>query len=224
VFRILVDLPELTGLAVRPTIGSLLDAAAGGYEGVTLDGDALAALLVFLGERLAYVLEQRGYDPRNVHAVMQAQPVDAMSPLVARRMLEALPEFTGTPEFTQLATAFKRVKNIARELPDSEFERLEREEPQLANLLREPAEVALAGELERRRPVIESLLADGTNYRRALAEAAGFGPAVDRFFTDVFVMVDDQALRRARLRLMKRLARLILSLADISEIVLQTES
>jgi glycyl-tRNA synthetase beta chain len=47
---------------------------------------------------------------------------------------------------------------------------------------------------------------------------------VDRFFTDVFVMVDDQALRRARLRLMKRLARLILSLADISEIVLQTES
>ena len=86
------------------------------------------------------------------------------------------------------------------------------------------AEVALAGELDRRRPVIQSLLADGANYRRALAEAAGFGPAVDRFFTDVFVMVDDQALRRARLRLMKRLERLILSLADISEIVLQTES
>ena len=82
---------------------------------------------------------------------------------------------------------------------------------------------ALAGELERRRPIIESLVAEGTNYRRALAEAAGFGPAVDRFFTDVFVMVDDQALRRARLRLMKRLARLILSLADISEIVPHTE-
>ena len=224
VFRILVDLPELTGLAVRPTIGPLLDAAEGGYEGVTLDGDARAGLLAFLGERLGYVLEQRGYDARNVHAVMQAQPVAALSPLVARRMLEALPEFAGTPEFTQLATAFKRVKNIARELPDAEFDRLERDEPQLVDLLREPAEVALAGELERRRPLIESLLADGANYRRALAEAAGFGPAVDRFFTDVFVMVDDQALRRARLRLMKRLARLILSLADISEIVLQTES
>ena len=224
VLRILVDLPELTGLGARPTIGLLLDAAAAGYSGVALEGDARAALLVFLGERLGYLLEQRGYDPRNVRAVMQAQPVDAMSPLVVRRMLEALPEFTGTPEFTQLATAFKRVKNIARELPDAEFERVEREEPQLADLLREPAEVALAGELDRRRPVIQSLLADGANYRRALAEAAGFGPAVDRFFTDVFVMVDDQALRRARLRLMKRLERLILSLADISEIVLQTES
>ena len=119
---------------------------------------------------------------------MQAQPVDAMSPLVARRMLEALPEFTGTPEFTQLATAFKRVKNIARELPDAEFERVEREEPQLADLLREPAEVALAGELERRRPVIESLLADGANYRRALARGgglrAGGGPVFHRRVRD----------------------------------------
>ena len=50
------------------------------------------------------------------------------------------------------------------------------------------------------------------------------GPAVDRFFTDVFVMADDQTLRRARLRLVKQLARLILTLADISEIVPQTES
>jgi glycyl-tRNA synthetase beta chain len=47
---------------------------------------------------------------------------------------------------------------------------------------------------------------------------------VDRFFTEVFVMVDDQALRRARLGLMNDLARLILRLADISEIVPQTES
>jgi len=226
VFRILVDAPELTGRDVRPAIGSLLDAAAGGYPDLALDEPARAALLAFLGERLGYVLEQRGYDTRNVRAVMQAQPIAEMNPLVARRMLEALPEFTGTPEFTQLATAFKRVKNIARELPDEEFDRLERDEPTLTALLTEPAEVALAGELERRRPVIEELLAGrgNGNYRRALAEAAAFGPAVDRFFTDVFVMVDDQALRRARLRLMKRLARLILSLADISEIVLQTES
>jgi glycyl-tRNA synthetase beta subunit len=47
---------------------------------------------------------------------------------------------------------------------------------------------------------------------------------VDRFFTEVFVMVDDARLRTARLRLMKRLERLILKLADISEIVPQSES
>jgi len=68
------------------------------------------------------------------------------------------------------------------------------------------------------------VLASGDGYRRAFAEAAQFGPAVDRFFTDVFVMADDQTLRRARLRLVTQLARLILTLADISEIVPQTES
>ena len=36
-------------------------------------------------------------------------------------MLEVLPEFTGTPEFQQLATAFKRVKNIARELTEAQI-------------------------------------------------------------------------------------------------------
>ena len=57
-----------------------------------------------------------------------------------------------------------------------------------------------------------------------LAEAAGFGPFVDRFFSDVFVMVEDPALRQARLHLMASLSRLILRLADISEIVPQSES
>jgi glycyl-tRNA synthetase beta chain len=225
VFRILVDLPGLTGLSVRPSVGSLVDAAAAGYvAGPALDGAARGALDAFLHERLAYVLEQRGFDARHVRAVLQARPLAEVSPLVARRMLEVLPEFTGTREFTQLATAFKRVKNIARELDEAAFAAAEAGEPPLADLLEEPAEAALVGELERRRPVIEGVLAAGEHYRRAFAEAAAFGPAVDRFFTDVFVMVEDEALRRARLRLMKHLARLILSLADISEIVPQTES
>ena len=225
VFRTLVDLPELTGLDVRPSVGSLVSAAAAGYEaqgaGIGLDAEGRAALMEFLGERLGYVLEQRGFDVRNVRAVMQGRPVDELSPLVARRMLEVLPEYTATPEFTQLAVAFKRVKNIARELPEAE--RAAGDGAGRA-ALREPAELALAEELGRRRPVIEELLASGRNYRRAFAEAAAFGPAVDRFFTEVFVMVDDQALRRARLGLMNDLARLILTLADISEIVPQTES
>jgi glycyl-tRNA synthetase beta chain len=116
------------------------------------------------------------------------------------------------------------VKNIAKELPEARFTDAERHGPALAGLLTEPAEQALLAELERRRPVIEQVLESGENYRQAFAEAAAFGPSVDRFFTDVFVMVDDPALRQARLRLMTSLARLILRLADISEIVPQTES
>ena len=61
------------------------------------------------------------------------------------------------------------------------------------------------------------------DYRRALTVIAGLRPAVDRFFTDVFVMADDERVRTARLTLMADLRDLILSLADISEIVSQTE-
>ena len=225
-FKVLVDLPELTERTARPTIGVLVGAAAKTFESTPtpLDEAGRTALFAFLGERLAYVLEQRGFDVRNVRAVLGGRPLGAISPLEARRMLEVLPEYTGTPEFQQLATAFKRVKNIAKELPESQFDAAEQQGPALATLLTEPAEQTLLGELERRRPVIERVLESGENYRQAFAEAAGFGPSVDRFFTDVFVMVEDPALRQARLRLMTSLARLILRLADISEIVPQTDS
>jgi len=225
-FKVLADLPELTGLTVRPTVGTLLGAAEASLagSGVALDETSRAALLSFLGERLTYVLEQRGYDVRNVRAVMAGRPVADISPLEARRMLEVLPEYTGTKEFQQLATAFKRVKNIAKELPDPEFLAAEAGGSLLGAALSEPAEQALVAELDRRRPVIERVLESGDNYRQAFAEAAAFGPFVDRFFNDVFVMVEDPALRQARLRLMKSLARLVLRLADVSEIVPQTES
>jgi len=202
--KVLVDLPELTGV----------DRAVVLAEVVNLGGEGGQALAGFMLERVRYVLEQRGFEARNVRAVTHGD-IGSVSPLIARRKLDVLPEFTTSSEFTQLATAFKRVRNIARELPAGASEDL--------SPLNEPAEVALRDELERRQQVIEAAIAAG-DYRKAFAEAAKFGPAVDRFFADVFVMVDDQTLRTARLALMKRLEALILRLGDISEIVAEKQA
>jgi glycyl-tRNA synthetase beta chain len=204
--RVLVDLPELTGIDRPVTLAQIVGP-------LTAGGGPASALQNFLLERLRYVLEQRGFDPRNVRAVTHGN-LDDLSPLIARRKLEVLPEFTSSPEFTQLATAFKRVRNIARELPADA-------RPDMA-ALKEPAELALFKELEQRQQTIEAAVTAG-DFRRGFAEAARFGPAVDTFFKDVFVMVDDPALKTARLSLMKRLEQVILSLADISEIVPQSE-
>jgi glycyl-tRNA synthetase beta chain len=200
--RVLVDLPELTGVDRAVTLAQVVGHLRHG-------GAPDTALQTFLAERLRYLLEQRGFDPRNVRAVTHGNP-DDLRPLVARRKLEVLPEFTSSADFTQLATAFKRVRNIARELPAAA--------PPDLSVLSEPAEVVLRGELDQRQQRIESAVAAG-DYRRGFAEAAKFGPAVDRFFTEVFVMVDDPQLRQARLGLMKRLESVILQLADVSEIV-----
>jgi glycyl-tRNA synthetase beta chain len=219
IFKILVDLPELTGLNVRPVLDVLIKKAAEPFGGLASWPDGVAALHAFLLERYQYVLEQRGYDIRNVRAVTNFD----VSPVDARRKLEVLPEFTASPDFQKLAIAFKRVKNIARELPADDFHLPEVAEPNLRKWLKEPAELELINELEQRGPAIDSVLESGENLRRAFAEAAQFGPAVDRFFTEIFVMVEDAALRKARLRLMKRLEQQIVRIADISEIVTETE-
>jgi glycyl-tRNA synthetase beta chain len=88
--------------------------------------------------------------------------------------------------------------------------------------LSEPAEQALLAELDAHRPRIESAAA-AADYRQAFVDLAGLRPVVDRFFNEVFVMAEDARLRTARLTLMAELRDLILTLADISEIVPQTE-
>jgi glycyl-tRNA synthetase beta chain len=214
IFRVLVDLPELTGSGRRIEIGPLLrEAGAPFADRGELPREALQA---FLAERLTFVLEQRGFDVRNVRAVTHG-PIDRLAPLDARRKLDVLPEFTESADFQSLAAAFKRVRNIARELPSEAFEYAEASGRPLA--LTEPAEHALAEEIDRRRPAIDAAVAAGDGFRKAFAEAARFKPIVDRFFDDVLVMAPDPAIRETRLRLLRRLERLILQLADISEIV-----
>ena len=218
-FRILVDLPELVGLTTRPDLGGLLSAAESIHE-VTASNEVTARLYFFLLDRLRFVLEQRGHDVRNVRAVTQPVPSwREVKPLDARRKLEVLPEFTGSVDFLQLAVLFKRVRNIAKELPEPEFDAMEQGQAAVSKEPFELAEAFLVEELERRRPAIEAAVEVGADYRAAFAEAAGFGPAVDRFFNEVLVMADEPLLRRRRLGLLKRLERLVLKLADVSEIV-----
>jgi glycyl-tRNA synthetase beta chain len=212
VFKILVDSPELVGHR-GPGLWPLVLRAAqefGGAEELSL------AIGQFLSERLRYVLEQRGYDVRNVRAVTTCG-FDTIVPADARRKLEALPEFTDSPEFLQLAIAFKRVRNIAKQMPPDRFETLEATGAQMN--LHEPAERQLFEEIQRREPVIAAAVSRGDGYRDAFAEAAKFKPAVDKFFDDVLVMAPDPQVRESRLRLLRRLEGLILKLADISEIV-----
>lgn len=211
--RILMDLPELTGVDRGLAIGPLVLKASAEFEPDSPDWRA--ALDAFLLERIRYVLESRGADVRNVRAVTYG-PVGDLRPLVARRKAEVLPEFTGTAEFRQLAELFKRVRNIARgveaagDVPAIDTSRLTL-----------PAEIALLGQIDEREPVIRRAVAAESGYRDAFSEAARFGPAVATFFDDVLVMADDPAVRDARLRLLKRLELVILELADVSEIVPQ---
>jgi glycyl-tRNA synthetase beta chain len=211
--RILMDLPELTGVDREIWLGPLLARAAAHAPATTAPwtDEAAQAALAFAVERVRFALEQRGFAGEVVRA---ATPAGDVSPLRARRVAEAIQGMRTSEDFQGLAVLFKRVKNIAKELRD--------DTPLDRDALGEPAERALLEELDRRRPRIEAAVAR-SDYRAAFVDIAGLRAAVDRFFTEVFVMADDVRIRNVRLKLMADLRDLILHLADISEIIPQTE-
>ena len=208
IVKILTDLPELTGLPVHPslTIERVITQAAGG----TLTGDTQQALMAFMKERVIYLFEQRGFDVRNVRAVLHQWPT-GINLVEIRQKLEALQQMGGSPELRGVATLFKRVKNISKDVPV--FTAAVK-----SDALVEPAEQALVSALALRGPVIQAAAAR-RDYRAAFAEIAALQPVVATFFDDVLVMADDARLRDARLGLVGRLRDIILSMADISEIV-----
>jgi glycyl-tRNA synthetase beta chain len=207
IVRILMDLPELTGIERELGFAELAARARAPFG--SADGADPAA--TFAVERVRFALEQRGFPVEIVKAVTAAP---AVAPLRARRLAQALQAMRSSEDFQALAVLFKRVKNIAKELPGGAA--LDRE------ALTEPAERALLEALDAARPGVDAAVARA-DYPRALSEVAGLRPVVDRVFTEVFVMAEDVRVRTARLTLMAELRDLILTLADISEIVPHTE-
>jgi glycyl-tRNA synthetase beta chain len=211
--KILADLPEMTGVASRIDLWDLATQALSSWAP---SGESQQALRTFMRERVIYLFEQRGFDVRNIRAVVPLS-LERVDMIEARKKLEALAQMSGSEALRGVATLFKRVKNITKDVaPHSPVS-----SDGLKGSLKEPAELALLSEVEARAPGIQRA-AERAEYREAFAAIAAFQPVVAKFFDDVLVMADDETLRTARLALVARLRDLILDIADISEIV--TES
>jgi glycyl-tRNA synthetase beta chain len=206
--KVLADLPQLTGLDTPVRLGTLLAKAAEPFGGY---GDAAGPLFTFMADRIGYLLEQRGYDVRNVRAVLHGRTED-VSPLEARMKLEALARLSGSPALIGVATLLKRVKNITKGVADAG------DWAAIRPALVEPAEVALWADVDGRAPGIRGAAAR-REFGAAFAGIAALQPTVAKFFDDVLVMADDEQLRQARLQLVAALRDLIMGIADISEIV-----
>ena len=109
-----------------------------------------------------------------------------------------------------LAEANKRIRNILRksEAPDGELDR---------ELLREPAEQALAERVAALRPQVEKLCRE-RQYQQAMERLATLAEPVAKFFDDVLVMAEEPELRHNRLRLLRDVRALFLTIADLSRL------
>ena len=214
--KILADLPELTGLNASVNLFALCRRASEPFGGSNDSEQALAVHSFFI-DRLQYLLQERGHDVRAVRAVTFQREDHALVPLEARRKLEALSQMSGSEALIGVAMLLKRAKNITKSVQQvMPLESVRRH-------LTHPSEERLAEELATRAPAIRAAAAR-SDYRDAFTQVSQLQPVVAKFFDDVLVMAEDETVRAARLALVATLRDLILSLADISEIVAEKES
>lgn len=217
--KVLVDLPEVGGVSRRVSLEAIVDQARQAYSDQGQVEDVASksrALDAFIVERLKFLFEKRGYRADEIAAVLpESQGLAGLSPLSVRQRLDALRAVRPSADFAPLAVLFKRATNIVKDVPPGDPG--SRDLAAIRAALVEPAELALVDALEARRPSIAAAVAQA-EYTRALLEVAALRPAVDKFFTDVFVMVDDVALRQARLSLLASLRDTVRDIVDLSAI------
>ena len=166
----------------------------------------LSALEEFTRERVRFYLTSVvGIAAEVADAVLGARWGVVPDDVARARALDTVRQ---RPEFAQLALAFKRVRNILAKNPASAGAEAELVEPAEVEL---NALVTVCG----KRAEVE---AGHGNHQAALEHLAALAAPLDRFFTDVLVMCEDEALRRARLALLARIEALFLSLADLSRL------
>jgi glycyl-tRNA synthetase beta chain len=163
-------------------------------------------------ERLSNWYQDRGV-PQSVVLAVRAGGVDdsvGHNLLDLARRVDAVDGFRQGGSAASLSEANKRVANILLKQVD-EVSRGAVD----AALLEEKAERELYQVIEAKRQAIGPLMAS-REYSAALNSLADLQAAIDCFFDEVMVMVEDLPVRNNRIALLQQLRQLFLEIADIS--------
>jgi glycyl-tRNA synthetase beta chain len=214
VVKTIVDLEAVTGLRVRPPLGPLLARARAIYGiGEPQSKELREAVSTFLIDRVRHLMQARGLAFEEVQAVTaDIDRAEAKNFADLTDYARELAVVRTSPVFAAVAEAYKRARNIVEQ---SGVQASELRSPESAARLSEPAEVALRTAVNRIGAEIQESL-DARKPGKALAAIATIQPELEKFFTDVRVMVDDRELKHARLALLHDLSTRISEIGDIS--------
>ncbi|HEV2722689.1 MAG TPA: glycine--tRNA ligase subunit beta, partial [Thermoanaerobaculia bacterium] len=197
---------------VRAGIDRLIDLGLTAYSG----GQALmpvqeikADLLAFFAERVRTLLEasQYGFAYDEIAAAMEAGWAASLTDLVDR--INAVKTMRDHADFLNILDSAKRIANITAGHDSMHVDpsRLEHESERRLNEL---ATVVGAQ--------IDEMIGE-RDYRRALESFAAMAPELETFFDDVMVMVDNEAVRRNRMSLLRKVGNAVTKIADVTKIV-----
>jgi glycyl-tRNA synthetase beta chain len=198
---------------LRYDVEKLVQTAYAGLErfpGLVERATVVSEATAFILERLAKALTDDGIARDVVEAVLPA----SRDFLDLRLRAEALQQFRSGPRWDDLVTVYTRPANLARKLPPAEASQAATESLGGVSpaLFQSEAERALLGEWWQ--AAADATTAAGKqDYKQALTILAGLRPVVDRYFDDVLVMTDDEAVRLNRLRQLAAVAGTVKAIA-----------
>ncbi len=179
-----------------------LEAAA---RNLTIEASAESQVecLDFIIRRLRNIMLDKGYAYDVVDAVLNAQ---GHNPAKAVQAVEELSAWVARGDWDTILPAYSRCVRITRDYASPfTFD---------VSLVADPAEKALDAAIEK----AEKIARAPSSVNDFLAAFEPMIPAIDRFFEDVLVMVEDEKLRDNRLALLQRVAALAQGVADMSKL------
>ena len=170
--------------------------------------EVVSTLHPFLLERLRFLLERRGHRHDEIESVLTTSCPDVTD---AAERVAAVSRVRRQPDFGALAASFKRVQNILVQAGAAAGGEID------PALMSDDAERQLAGDFFQARGILDELIG-ARRYDEALSVMASLGPGLDRFFVDVMVLVENEAVRRNRLSLLAAMRDQFFRVARLSEI------
>ena len=188
-------------------LAKIIKAASESFGSLLADADkSNAQLLDFIHERLAGYLRELGYSAQEADAVIAANVPWGEMP----KALQAVRAFAELPEAPALAAANKRIGNILKKAGEVDAH-------VNPDMLKEPAEQALYAAMQQTVPVADAKFA-AHDYTGSLQTLAALRAPVDKFFDDVMVNADEEAVRLNRQGLLKSLHVAMNRVADLSRL------
>jgi glycyl-tRNA synthetase len=177
--------------------------AAASFLPISSDPECLKGCLTFIVERLRNLLLEQGCRYDVVDAILAAQ---GHNPARAGQAVKALTAWVSRPDWHTILPAYARCVRITRDLKDTFAIK--------PKVFVEGAEKALYDELLKAEamPRLNGSVDDFLNTFLPMI------PAVNRFFDEVLVMMEDAALRQNRLGLLQRIVALAGGVADMSRL------
>ncbi|MDW7650087.1 MAG: glycine--tRNA ligase subunit beta [Bacillota bacterium] len=162
-------------------------------------------MTAFLMQRVRFLFAETGLRYDVIDAALGADARDLPGLLARAKLLQSKLD---TPELTRILTPYTRAANLARDYKGKAVD---------TALLADAAEVDLYHALQEAKK--EAQQAKAGDFAAVFAALSPLYGPIDRFFTEVMVMVDNEEVKTNRLALLAEIKDLFLVLGDLSKIV-----